>query len=263
MLSGLHPTQEVHPNWLLLCCCPSSARIKTKLIIFSLFWWRNRMKVQLPRGFQSCPLILSVLQAIRSSCHTHWSGTAGWLGRGEVLLCLKLWGLLSALAARATETCRLHNRSDGIKRRENSGVEPLPVLCVCVFSYSRQMGRTASDKVQMFRPEKRPRRTKTHKHPIRVVWRTIPALCSSLWYSWSELQPNTCQGAHALLSEPVTAHNLCLDRRLNKTRSSDGVFFHVADNRERSSCRPNFDRNAWCQFKSHGPNCCRWLLQGN
>lgn len=76
----------------------------------------------------------------------------------------------------------------------------------------------------MFRPKKRPRQTETHKHPIRVVWRTIPALCSSLWYSWSELQPNTCQGAHALLSEPVTAHNLCLDRRLNKTRPSDGVF---------------------------------------
>lgn len=158
MLSGLHPTQEVHPNWLLLCCCPSSARIKTELIIFSLFWWRNRMKVQLPRGLQSCPLILSVLQAIRSSCHTHWSGTAGGFckggGFGWVLLCLKLWGLLSVLAARATETCRLHDRSDGIKRRENSRVEPLPVLCVCVFFYSRRKCRCSAPRKDQDEPKR-------------------------------------------------------------------------------------------------------------
>lgn len=63
-----------------------------------------------------------------------WNSRGGFLkeGFGCVLLCLKLWGLQSVLAARATETCRLHDRSDGIKRRGNSRVEPLPVLCVCV-----------------------------------------------------------------------------------------------------------------------------------
>lgn len=140
MLSGLHPTQEADPNWMILCCCPLTAGTKQNWSFFVYFDGEI--------GRKCSSHVASRAARWSSQCSKRFAAVATLTGLEQRVGWGFGWVLL--LGAWSSEACY----SLSLLRRHQEEVKHWGRASSRFGFYSRWTGRTASGKGRCSAPRK-------------------------------------------------------------------------------------------------------------